>query len=80
MLWLAPCFDRQATARIEYLVDGVCHQIANRLLYFSLDLNGDRMTVSGAKFYNLSVMLYGTYGLSEWDEVIEEWENQNVNR
>ena len=63
----ANCISRpHSQAGILYGVNGVCHQTANRILFPA------GVIISGAKFYWLSVLLYGTYGtvgLShiEWD-------------
>lgn len=43
-----------------YGVDGVCHQLANQVLYAT---NGTRLTVKKARGYGASTFLYGTYGL-----------------
>lgn len=43
-----------------YGVDGVCHQLANQVLYAT---NGTPLTVSRARGYGASSFLYGTYGL-----------------
>ncbi len=45
-----------SSAGIVYGVNGVCHEIANRTLYFS------GATVKGAKGYTLTRAFYGTYG------------------
>ena len=46
-----------------YGVDGVCHQLANQVLY-STGIGGVRpMTVRGARGYASSIFVYGTYGL-----------------
>ncbi|MGV7208897.1 hypothetical protein ACLB1G_13690 [Oxalobacteraceae bacterium A2-2] len=57
-LRLARCLagaDNQAG--IVYSVTGVCHQIANRILYAC------GQTVCGARGYGWSVFVYGPYGL-----------------
>ncbi|MGH8025200.1 MAG: hypothetical protein ACREO0_00590, partial [Pseudoxanthomonas sp.] len=41
-----------------YLVNGVCHQAANRILLPA------EITVAGARGYSLSVSLFGPYGRS----------------
>ena len=43
-----------------YGVDGVCHQLANQVLYAT---SGTRLTVNKARGYFFSTYLYGTYGL-----------------
>ena len=45
-----------------YGVDGVCHQLANQVLYATSD-SGSPLTVSAARGYFASAFLYGTYGL-----------------
>lgn len=45
-----------------YGVDGVCHQLANQVLY-STGIGAQPMTVHGARGYAASTFLYGTYGL-----------------
>ena len=44
-------------AGVVYGLNGVCHQMANRLL-----LSADKLTVSGAVGYTLSHAQFGTYG------------------
>lgn len=41
---------------------GVCHQVANRVLYATASLTSPPLTVDGSKGYALSHFLYGTYG------------------
>jgi hypothetical protein len=46
-----------------YGVDGVCHQLANQVLY-STGFGGARpLTVAAARGYRVSSAIYGTYGL-----------------
>jgi hypothetical protein len=45
-----------------YGVDGVCHQLANQVLYATRG-GGAPMTVSRARGYFASTFIYGTYGL-----------------
>lgn len=58
--------DPSENVGIRYILDGVCHQMANRLLRFSFDDNGDPVkvgTVNGfPKGYQLSKPMYGEYG------------------
>ena len=54
--------DRNDCAGIVYAKDGVCHQIANRLLRFSTNEDSKTATVKKAKGYVLSVGMYGKYG------------------
>jgi hypothetical protein len=44
-----------------YGIDGVCHQVANQVLYAAVG----PLTVSAARGYTLSSALYGTYGRNE---------------
>ena len=50
------------SAGIRYGITGVCHQMANRILYPSNQL------VSQAKGYRASKFVFGTYGRGKWDE------------
>jgi len=55
-----------------YGIDGVCHQVANQILYvISSPSGGKPLTVSAARGYKLSSSLYGSYGRreAEWNEV-----------
>ncbi|MBN9552645.1 MAG: hypothetical protein J0H31_28275 [Alphaproteobacteria bacterium] len=45
---------------LTYGIDGVCHQLANQVLYAT---TGTRLTVKNARGYAASSFLYGTYGL-----------------
>lgn len=47
-----------------YGVDGVCHQLANQVLY-ATGRGGSPLTVAGARGYGASVAIYGTYGLQQ---------------
>src|SRR5258708_6683250 len=51
-----------------YGVDGVCHQLANQVLYAPVSGGGAPLTVSRARGYMASTFIYGTYGLqhSAW--------------
>lgn len=53
--------DSTANVGMTYGKDGVCHQMANRLLRFCLDENGKPVTVEGAIGYQLTVGMYGKY-------------------
>lgn len=54
---IADCLSQpNSRAGIRYLVTGVCHQTANRILYPA------NITVAGTQGYNLSVFTYGEYG------------------
>jgi hypothetical protein len=48
-----------------YGVDGVCHQLANQVLYATGAGNAARLTVSRARGYMASVFIYKTYGQQE---------------
>ncbi len=54
--------DRTADVGISYGKDGVCHQMANRLLRFSFNEKGKPLKVEFAKCYDLTVAMYGEYG------------------
>ena len=47
----------------HYGVDGVCHQLANQVLWATSG-NGSALTVALARGYHLSSFFYGTYGLT----------------
>ncbi len=49
-----------------YGIEGVCHQLANRVLY-ATSPNGTPLTVNGAHLYWLSHFLFGTYGTTHAD-------------
>jgi len=78
--------DRNDCAGIEYKKDGVCHQIANRLLRFSINKDGKTSTVKDAKGYTLSVGMFGKYGDKRLAKItksrrkrVEKWE-KSVNQ
>jgi hypothetical protein len=48
-----------------YGVDGVCHQLANQVLYATGAGDAAPLTVSKARGYMASVFIYKTYGLQE---------------
>ena len=54
-----------------YGFDGVCHQLANQVLYSTGTGNAEPLTVRKARGYMASVFIYGTYGLQE-----AAWRNQ----
>lgn len=55
--------DEHATLRsFEYRKDGLCHQMANRLLYATISVHDEPLKVENAKGYNMSVTFYGEYG------------------
>jgi hypothetical protein len=51
-----------ATAQIRYGIDGVCHQICNRVLWSTAVGGATPITVAGAEGYGASRFAYGTYG------------------
>ncbi|MDH0301855.1 MULTISPECIES: hypothetical protein [unclassified Pseudomonas] len=57
---LIACPDQRAGIT-RYLIDGVCHQAANRILVPA------NILVSGARGYTLSSFIYGTYGRSVFE-------------
>ena len=83
--WLASAHDPRASVGIRYGHEGLCHQMANRLLRFTPGDNGRPLTVRRAKGYQLSVAAYGPYGgknsfartksacLSEWERRVTEY-------
>lgn len=73
---VAACLSQpNSHAGITYLITGVCHQTANRILYPAM------VIVSGARGYWLSSLLYGTYGRGahQWIQRIAAC-NANVGR
>lgn len=46
-----------------YGVDGVCHQLANQVLYATGSGGSAQLTVQRARGYGVSTFIYGTYGL-----------------
>lgn len=63
---VGPNDKTQAGTIHTYGVDGVCHQVANQVLYAAVG----SLTVHKARGYTLSSALYGTYGRNEleWDQ------------
>ena len=55
-----------------YGVDGVCHQLSNRILWAATKGAGDPVTVEGAKGYAVSRWAFGVYGVNvaEWQQRI----------
>jgi hypothetical protein len=75
--------NKNENVGIKYKIDGVCHQMANRILRFSLDGSGRPITVEGAKGYELSKAMYGIYGeknsrTKEQKERLRKWEDAVV--
>ena len=56
----------------HYGVDGVCHQLANQVLWSSVASNGGPLTVNQARGYEISNWLFGTYGRldTQWQDKI----------
>ena len=52
-------------AIFTYGVDGVCHQLANEVLYSTGTGGGRPLTVAKARGYFISSAIYGTYGLQQ---------------
>jgi len=68
VLGVASCIcapnDHKAHGGITfYGIEGVCHQLANRVLYASTP----KQTVAGAHLYGLSVFVFGPYGTTTAD-------------
>jgi hypothetical protein len=60
---VADCLSqRNSRARILYMITGVCHQTANRILHPA------GVTVALASGYSVSVFRFGVYGLDGWPE------------
>jgi hypothetical protein len=57
---IGPSDDQNGSYGMRYGIDGVCHQMANRVLFASV--SADKPVVSTARCYRLSVMRYGHYG------------------
>jgi hypothetical protein len=61
------------TARIVYGLDGVCHQICNRVLAATGIAGATPITVGGAHGYRVSRFFYGTYGTpAQWRRLRDE--------
>jgi hypothetical protein len=57
-----------------YAIDGVCHQLANQVLYSTGSGSGSGpLTVKNARGYGISSWLYGTYGsnTSDWSKLLQ---------
>ncbi|MFS2107754.1 hypothetical protein [Ralstonia sp. Ralssp135] len=60
--------DRAAAGTIfVYGIDGVCHQLANQILWSTGSATQAPRTVELARGYHVSSALYGTYGLNKDD-------------
>jgi hypothetical protein len=56
-----------------YGIDGVCHQLANQVLYCTGSAGVAPLTVRNARGYMASVFVYGTYGLQHaawWNQIL----------
>ncbi|MCG6205953.1 hypothetical protein LPW26_14975 [Rhodopseudomonas sp. HC1] len=64
----------------HYGVDGVCHQLANQVLYATGLGGGGPMTVHNARGYLLSSYIYGTYGLQQtaWSSKVASCTSQQL--
>ena len=63
----------RATARIRYGIDGVCHQICNRILWATAVGGATPITVAGANGYGVSRLAYGTYGTPlQWRQLKQD--------
>ncbi len=76
--------DEGETCGINYGLTGVCHQIANRILYATKTSDRQPITVEGATGYNLSKTVYGAYGAKgalwrnerqEWNDLVDSWQS-----
>jgi len=56
----------------QYSRNGVCHQLANQVLYATRGVGAEPLTVNGARCYMLSAARWGTYGVPKppWVEKI----------
>ena len=63
----AACLIEQAACGtiFEYGENGVCHQLANQVLYATGSETEAPLTVARARGYQASVYIYGTYGVPE---------------
>jgi hypothetical protein len=55
-----------------YGIEGVCHQLSNRILWAATSGTGDPVTVEGAKGYEVSRWMFGIYGTTtdDWQQRI----------
>ena len=80
--------DPSEDVGIKYGIDGLCHQMANRLLRFTNDDDtGKPIKVSRASGYQLSIAMYGEYGgtkltpagklrLRKWERIVDNFQRQ----
>jgi hypothetical protein len=69
--------DRTENVGIRYARDGLCHQMANRLLRFASADGKEGLKVFDASGYQLSVAMFGEYGgksITSSKECAEKWE------
>jgi hypothetical protein len=57
-----------------YGADGVCHQLANQVLWASKDSTGAPLTTAGSNGYKASVFFYRMYGRQK-----EAWKDKKTN-
>ena len=57
----------------KYAADGVCHQLANQVLWASQDSTGAPLTTAGANGYKASIFFYRMYGRQK-----EAWKNKKT--
>lgn len=79
-------YNKKESAGIKWGHDGLCHQIANRLLRFSLNTQGQPAKVENAKGYQMTVGMFGEYGgksrlihtdcLTLWLKTVKDYENR----
>lgn len=73
--------DPEESVNIKYMIDGVCHQMANRLLMFTVNKStGKPIVVSQASGYQLSKAMWGVYGGNkntlEGQKRLQLWEHK----
>lgn len=57
---------------VRYGSDGVCHQLANQVLYATKIGSSGPLTVKEARWYMFSVLRYGTYGIPAAAKAFEQ--------
>ncbi len=65
----------------KYGVDGVCHQLANQVLFSTGTAKTKPLTVKKARWYRVSSFLYGMYGRRQkvaWQQKIEHCAQQII--
>jgi hypothetical protein len=60
--WVAEAFNPKDDVGLKYLRDGVCHQMANRLLRFTDNGAGQPIMADDATGYEVTLACYGEYG------------------